>query len=349
MKNIVNIGLMMASAFALCSLCACQKKTEAPVEAPAVEPSAAPAEEAPAAVTPGKGAVVTEGTLSFSGAWALYPMAVRWGEEFQKLHPDVRFDISAGGAGKGMTDVLAGAIDVGMVSRDVAQAEAEKGALAFAVTKDAVVPVISANNPQLAALLKRGLTREAAKSVWISGAAKTWDEITGDAMEAPLHVYTRSDACGAAETWAKYLDGKQEDLKGIGVYGDPGIGEAVRKDPLGAGYNNVNYAYDAKTQKPVDGLVVLPLDVDNSGSIEPAEDFYKTRKELTDAIADGRYPAPPARDLYFVTLGTPKTELLKSFLEWVLTDGQQFVPEAGYINLPQEVLSREINKLKGNE
>ena len=45
-----------------------------------------------------------KGTITISGAWALYPMMVRWGEEFQKVHPDVKFNISAGGAGKGMAD-----------------------------------------------------------------------------------------------------------------------------------------------------------------------------------------------------------------------------------------------------
>ncbi|HNR95216.1 MAG TPA: extracellular solute-binding protein [Kiritimatiellia bacterium] len=287
-----------------------------------------------------------EGTLSFSGAWALYPMAVRWAEEFQKLHPGVRFDISAGGAGKGMTDCLAGAIDVGMVSRDIAPAEAENGAFGISVAKDAVVPVINAGNPLLKTLLTKGITQDGAKSIWITGTAKSWRDVTGQELKAPLRVYTRSDACGAAETWAKYLGGRQEDLKGIGVYGDPGTGEAVRKDPLGVGYNNVNYAYDAKTQRPVAGLVVLPLDVDGSGSIEPNEDFYKTRKELTDAIADGRYPSPPARNLFFVTKGRPGNPLLTAFIEWVLTDGQQFVQEAGYINLSQEVLQNQIKKLK---
>jgi len=42
-----------------------------------------------------------KGTLTLSGAWALYPMAVRWAEEFRKINPEVRIDISAGGAGKG--------------------------------------------------------------------------------------------------------------------------------------------------------------------------------------------------------------------------------------------------------
>ena len=60
-----------------------------------------------------------EGTVTISGAWALYPLMVRWGEEFQKLHPDVKFDISAGGAGKGMADALANAVDIGMVSREI--------------------------------------------------------------------------------------------------------------------------------------------------------------------------------------------------------------------------------------
>ena len=40
-------------------------------------------------------------------------MMVRWGEEFQKLHPKVQFDISAGGAGKGMADALANGLSGG--------------------------------------------------------------------------------------------------------------------------------------------------------------------------------------------------------------------------------------------
>ncbi len=42
-----------------------------------------------------------KGTITVSGAWALYPMMVRWGEEFTKLHPGVTFDISAGARAKG--------------------------------------------------------------------------------------------------------------------------------------------------------------------------------------------------------------------------------------------------------
>ena len=74
-----------------------------------------------------------KGEISFSGAFALYPMVVKWADEFRKLHPNVRIDISGGGAGKGMTDALAKVVDLGMVSREIYEVEAQKGALGFAV------------------------------------------------------------------------------------------------------------------------------------------------------------------------------------------------------------------------
>ena len=52
-----------------------------------------------------------KGELSLSGAFALYPLAVQWAAEFGAQNPGVHVDISAGGAGKGMTDALAGVVD----------------------------------------------------------------------------------------------------------------------------------------------------------------------------------------------------------------------------------------------
>jgi phosphate transport system substrate-binding protein len=42
-----------------------------------------------------------KGTINISGAFALYPITVKWAQEFKKIHPNVVFNISAGGAGKG--------------------------------------------------------------------------------------------------------------------------------------------------------------------------------------------------------------------------------------------------------
>ena len=287
-----------------------------------------------------------KGRLSFSGAFALYPMAVKWAEEFKKANPAVKIDISAGGAGKGMTDVLNNMVDIGMVSREIYPEEVKKGAFGFAVTKDAVVPVMSALNPSLNEILAIGLKPDAANNIWITGKYKLWGQAFNTKSKAPIHVYTRSDACGAAEVWAKYFGKKQEDLLGSGVFGDPGLALAVKKDPIGIGFNNIGYAYDFNTKKQISGIRVVPIDLNKNGKIDPEENFYDSMNDLIDAIAKGKYPSPPARDLYFVTKGKPTNKLVVEFLKWVLADGQKYVNETGYINLSKEIINKGLTNLK---
>lgn len=287
-----------------------------------------------------------KGRISISGAFALYPMAQKWGEEFTKLHPEVKIDISGGGAGKGMMDVLSGMVDLGMVSREIRPEEIKKGAWYVAVTKDAVVPVASSSNPYLKEILTRGLTKEQFQKIFLSDKETTWGDILGNRAENRINRYTRSDYCGASEMWAKYLGKKQEDLQGTGVYGDPGIAEAVRNDKFGAGYNNVGFAYNIKTRKVNEGLTVIPIDLNADGLLGRDEQFYGTLDTLTSAIKKGIYPSPPARELYFVSKGEPSSVLVREFLRYILTEGQKYIQESGYVNLDEEQLNAELKKIE---
>ena len=285
-----------------------------------------------------------QGTITVSGAWALYPLMVRWGEEFQRLHPDVRFDISAGGAGKGMADALANAVDIGMVSREIYAQEVTKGAFWVAVTKDAVFPTVNEENPVWEDLYRKGVSQETFVGIYVTGEIKTWGQVVGrPEVIDPIHVFTRSDSCGAAATWAQYLGGAQEDLLGIAVYGDPGLLDAVIQDPLGIGFNNLNYAFDMETGMPVAGARVVPIDISGNGQAE-TEEIYDTKEQAVNGVAMGQYPSPPARDLNLVTHGQP-SGLVKAFISWILVDGQEFVDEAGYVTLSKVKLDEELRKL----
>jgi len=287
-----------------------------------------------------------EGTIRVSGAWALYPMMVTWGEEFGKVHPKVRVDISAGGAGKGVADALANLVDIGMVSREINPEEVKKGGFFIPVVKDAVFPVLNQANPVFEkGLLSKGVKKKTFIDLWISGRDLTWGEIAGTNSKDKVQVYTRSDSCGAAETWAQYLGGKnQEDLKGVGVYGDPGLAEAVRKDLFGTGYNNLNYAYDTKTGLPLPGLQIIPIDVNENGKVDPEEELKK-KNQAIQAVMSGRYPAPPARDLYLMTKERFKGPA-REFIRWILTDGQKYVDEAGYIKLKEIQIAEALKKIE---
>lgn len=285
-------------------------------------------------------------TISLSGAFALYPLAIIWSEEYKKEHPEIRFNISGGGAGKGMADALAGTVDLGMFSREISQEEKDKGVWWVGLTIDAVLPTISSENPYLEIIKSRGLTRDEFKGIFIDGTIKDWGSLLKANGSKEIAVYTRSDACGAAETWAKYLGGKQENLLGIGIFGDPGLAEAVTKEASAIAFNNTNFVYDIKTGDKRPGIEVVPIDINANGVIDPEENFYGKVDLVLKSIADGIYPSPPARELYFVAKGKPAKQQVLDFLKWTLTDGQKFVAEAGYVPIDQGKIDKYLESLK---
>ncbi|MBE0641584.1 MAG: substrate-binding domain-containing protein [Bacteroidales bacterium] len=286
----------------------------------------------------------TKGNISISGAFALYPLCVRWAEEFNKEYPDIQIDISAGGAGKGMADVLSGMVDLAMLSRGISEEEINKGAWYVAVTRDAVLPTIHSGHPAFRELQRRGLSQQEFRSIYITGEITRWDQL-GLKLNEPIKVYTRSDACGAAAVWAEYLGAAQEDLIGLGVFGDPGLADAVKHDPLALGYNNVNYVYDMSSRKKYEQMEVLPIDLNANGEIDNEEEIYASLDDITQAIGEDIYPSPPARELYLISKGKPSSPQVMLFLEWILTKGQAIVSEAGYVKLKDDKVSIELGKL----
>jgi len=284
-----------------------------------------------------------EGTITLSGAWAIYPTAVAWSEAFQKLHPKVKIDVSAGGAGKGAADAIAGLVNIGMVSRDPDPAEIQKGITPVYILHDAVFPVTSDKNPVLPELLKKGVKKQDWIYIYITGLTTTWDEIAGRKVEKKIHLYTRSDSCGAAQSWAAYLGKKQEDLKGIGIYGDPGLLEAAKRDPIGVGYNNFSYIF-TRDGTVVSGAKLVPIDSNENGIADPDE-VYENRDAAIKAIRAGRYPA--TRKNYFFVKGKPQG-LTKEFIEFALSEeGTKIVDETGTsLSLPKEEREKALKGLE---
>src|SRR6478735_2169172 len=97
-------------------------------------------------------------SISFSGAYSLYPLTQLWASEYNKTHPDVRFDIQAGGAGKGLTDCISGAVDVAMFSRELTPAEKAQ-VWSLWLCKDAILPTVNSKNPYINSIRTRGMKK----------------------------------------------------------------------------------------------------------------------------------------------------------------------------------------------
>jgi len=290
--------------------------------------------------------------IKVSGAYSLYPMMVVWAQKYHTLHPDINIDVTSGGAGKGMSDALAGSVNLGMVSRDVTAAEASQGIVAVAVVEDAVLATINTANPEINSIIEKGLTREQFRQIFINCSIPTWGALVGDPNNTDaIKVYSRSDPCGAAEAWVKYLGNyTQDDIPTIEqitkVKGDDSMSKSIASDPLGIGYSNVNYIYSNTTKTPKEGITVVPIDLNGNGMIDPTENFYSNRDDVVNAEINNTLPSPPSRLVYLVTLNN-FSGATKDFVHWILTDGQQYTFNNGYGPVPSDLLAHQLQILEG--
>jgi phosphate transport system substrate-binding protein len=70
----------------------------------------------------------------------------------------------------------------------------------------------------------------------------------------------------------------------------------------------------------------------------------KTKSQAIRAVAKGIYPSPPSRELYLATKGTFKG-LTKVFVRWIVTDGQKYVEEMGYVKLIPSHANEALKKV----
>jgi len=246
-----------------------------------------------------------------------------------------------------MNDALSGSVNIGMVSRDITSSEVSQGIVYVSVVKDAVLATMSTDNPYLSNITKTGITKEQFRAIFINHTITTWGQLINDSSVTTLiKVYSRSDLCGAAETWAKYLGNYTQDDFPTAEWltklkGDDLMATTVKGDPNGIGYSNVNYIYDTTTKLPLDKLIPVPIDINGNGTIDPEENFYTNRDNVVTAEISGALPSPPTRVINLVTKGN-FTGATNDFVYWILTAGQNLVFENGYSPLSDNVIQEQI-------
>ena len=295
----------------------------------------------------GQAASAEKETIRISGAWALYPMMLVWADEYGKTN-DVTIEVSGGGAGKGMSDVLSDQVNIGMVSRPIKDEELEQGAFYIAVTKDTVLGIINESNPVYDDISANGLTKENLRQIFMKEVTE-WGQIFGkDLEDDTIVVYGRSDSSGAAAVWATFLgdytEAELQNASDANVSGDQAIASSVQSDKNAISFTNMNYAYDAVTGGYVSGLRPVPIDLNADGSLSQDENFYDSKSVFLDNVANGTYPSPPTREEYLVANGAFEGATL-DFINWILGDGQAFLAENGYVELLPDEQSRELGFL----
>jgi phosphate transport system substrate-binding protein len=283
--------------------------------------------------------------ITISGAYAMAPIMQVWMIEFQKSHPYVKFKIDINGSGQGLDELLAGKVDLAMISEEIPK---EKESLLWIspVARLGVVPVISARNPYLKTIMEKGMSKENLVSLFSGKNTITWGELTGTSGKDPVKVYKREDPSGATATLARFLSTDVANINGTPIKGETELIIQVKSDPLSLSYCNFIYAFDPAKQIFLDDLKVVPINMTGKEKAKGNPKIFDTYEHLQRAMWLGKYPSALIRDLNLVSKGKPRTREMVDFIYWIITDGQRFIADNGYIELHSSEVQRLVNTMK---
>lgn len=263
------------------------------------------------------------GSVKIDGSSTVFPISEAVGEEFQKLHSGVRVTVGVSGTGGGMKKFTAGEIDIADASRPIKDKEKAaaqaKGIeyLELPVAYDGLSVIVNKENNWVDKLTVAEL-----KKIWEPGSKVTkWNQVRPEWPDKEIKLYGPGTDSGTFDYFTEAINGKEDASRSDynASEDDNVLVQGIKGDKYSLGYFGFAYYLENKDQ-----LKVVPIDAGN-GPVEPSE---KT-------INDGSYK-PLSRPIFiYVSKASLKRPEVKEFVKYYLTEGRQFVPQVGYVALPE--------------
>jgi len=163
--------------------------------------------------------------------------------------------------------------------------------------------------------------------------------IDGDADGGRDHLGDAVDfAVGHLQRSTNVFDGG---LRGHGVKGDDqDLAKAVKKDINGFSFNNLGFIYDINTRKQVVSIAIIPIDLNENGKIDADEKIYSTLDDVLNYAEKTKNPKLPAENVNAIFRKNSRKDVT-DFLQWILTKGQQYDHEYGFLHLDASIAESE--------
>jgi phosphate transport system substrate-binding protein len=316
-------------------------------------------------------------TLNGAGATFPFPLIDTWRVEYQTVKPDVNVNYQSIGSGGGVKQFIEKTVDFGASDAPLTSEEIQQtpNAVHIPETIGSVVPAynlpvegLKLTGPILADIFLGKITKWNDPKIQSinSGLSLPADDIV---------VVHRSDGSGTTFVWTDYLSnvssaweqqvGKGKSVQwpiGVGAPGNEGVANSINTTPNAIGYVELTYAITtgmkhAAVQNQAGNFIQGSLDstraaVTAAAPSLPAGDQPQSWTNVTMVNAPGADSYPIASFSYLLVykeLSTNpglrdqnKAQNLVDFINWAITDGQQFAPDLGYVPLPEQVV--QLNK-----
>jgi phosphate transport system substrate-binding protein len=259
----------------------------------------------------------TTGSVQVTGSESMRPLVAACAEEFLAANPKADVIVKGGGSGDGVTAILHGIADIGMVSRDLSQRERDFAAsrgvelLEFPLARDGVTVIVHRANPVAT------LSLDQLQGIF-TGRIRNWREIGGN--DAEIATFARAAGSGTASLFGDHVQkGVPYAVSVMQLATNEAIVAEVASRPGSIGYTSLGALRSARN-----GVKALALRIDESP---------QTAMPTADEVRSGRYPL--ARALHLIA-PRRSTETARAFVQFCLGPaGQSLVRKAGYIGIAE--------------
>jgi phosphate transport system substrate-binding protein len=310
--------------------------------------------------------------LNAAGATFPYPMYSKWFDVYHQAHPDVQINYQSIGSGGGIRQLLDKTVDFGASDgpmNDDQLKQASVPILHFPTVLGADVP--SYNLAGVSAELN--FTPEALAGIFLGKITKWNDPAITSAnpgVKLPsddIVVVHRSDGSGTTYIWTDYLSkispewqqkvGKATSVNwpvGLGGKGNEGVAGLVQQTPDSIGYIELIYAVQNKiaygrVRNSAGAFVKADL-ASVSAAAAAVSKYMPDDFRVSITNPEGNKAAYPIASFTWLLIpskfsDTAKRDVVKDFLKWMMTDGQQYCEALAYAKLPKEVVAKEMKAI----
>ena len=315
--------------------------------------------------------VMGQTTLNGAGATFPYPMYSKWFSEYSKLHSDIQINYQSIGSGGGIRQVTAGTVDFGasdMPMTDKQLQDAKAKILNIPTVLGADVPAY--NIPGVTGELK--FTPEVLAGIFLGKISRWNDKAITTANpdvtfpDKEIIVVHRSDGSGTTFIWTDYLSKVSPEWKtsvgadtsvrwpvGMGAKGNEGVSGLIRQMSGSIGYVELIYAVQNKipfgsVRNSAGTFVKASLQSVSAAAASAPKMPADFRVSITNAPGKDAYPIASFTWLLIPAQSKDanKGKILREFLSWMVSDGQQMTSALEYASLPDNVVAKVKEAIK---
>ncbi|HEY2748357.1 MAG TPA: phosphate ABC transporter substrate-binding protein PstS [Polyangia bacterium] len=303
-----------------------------------------------------------------AGATFPFPLYSKWFSEYNKLHPNDRFNYQSIGSGGGVKQITEKTVDFGASDAPMSDAELQKAqGVVHIPTVLGAVAVVYNGAP---AGLK--LTPEVLAEIFL-GKITHWNDpklqsIPGQPKlpDVAITVVHRSDGSGTTAVFTDYLGKVSSAWKstvgvgkavkwpvGLGGKGNEGVTGSVKSTPGSIGYVELAYARQNSLTmasiKNADGNFITPSIETTSAAAAGVAMPADFRVSITNAKGKDAYPISSFTYIliYKEQADAAKGKAIGQFLWWAIHDGQKLAGPLDYAPLPKAVVAKVEAALRG--